>query len=131
MIDLKFTTAGDYFMMRVENTSTQIYKRDSTGKVRVWWYDTGTDGQGWAWRVNSGLKDGKIVQSEWKFVEQKNIGKVNETSLEEQSILEAEAEKKKKLERGYFSNIEDIDSFEKVKPMLAAKYENAKFNWDK
>lgn len=130
-MDLKFTTTGDYFKMEVVNVSTRIYKRDSTGKVRVWWYETGTNNQDYAWRANSGIKDGKIVTSEWKFVEQKNVGKANETSLEEQSILEAEAEKKKKLERGYFSNLNDIDSFEKVKPMLAAKYENAKFDWNK
>ena len=130
-MDLKFTTAGEYVQMQVDISSEEIYKRDSTGKIRVWWYDVGTDTQEWAWRINSGIKDGKIVTSEWKYVEQKNVGKTNETSLQEQANLEAHAEMKKKLERGYFSKIEDIDSFEKVKPMLAAKYENAKLNWGK
>ena len=130
-MDLKFTTAGQYVEMQVDISSEEIYKRDSTGKVRVWWYDVGTNTQEWAWRINSGIKDGKIVTSEWKYVEQKNVGKVNETSLQEQANLEAHAEMKKKLERGYFSKIEDIDSFEKIKPMLAAKYEDAKFDFEK
>lgn len=116
--------------MQVMEISTGIFKRDSKGAIRIWWFETGFNEQGqWAWRTVSGLLDGKRVTSEWKFVEQKNVGKSNETSLSEQAYAEARAERTKKLERGYFDRIGDIDSFDKFKPMLAAKYEDVKFNF--
>lgn len=117
--------------MKVVSSIQKVYKRDSSGKTRVWWADIGTDGSSWAWRTNSGIDDGKIVTSGWKAVEQKNIGKTNETSLEQQAYLEATADMNKKLERGYFESVDDIGSFEKIKPMLAIKHEDAKYNFDK
>lgn len=111
--------------MQVYEISTAIFKRDSSGGVRVWYYETGFDASGrWAWRANSGIYKGKIVTSEWKFVEQKNVGKANETSLEIQASNEAAAEMTKKRDRGYFDRIEDIDTFEKFKPMLAQSFDD-------
>lgn len=117
--------------MEIREQTHVIFKRDSKGTVRVWHAQTGTDGTNWAWRTVSGLEDGKKVESGWKFVEQKNVGKVNETSLEEQAIAEMMAEMNKKLERGYFKTLSDIDSFEKVKPMLAIKHEDARYDFEK
>ena len=116
--------------MNIEKTFAAIMKRDSKGAIRIWWAETGTDGTNWGWRAKSGIKDGKIVTSEWKLVEQKNVGKSNETSLEQQAELEAAAERNKKLERGYFERFSDIDTFEKIKPMLAAKYEDVKLDFE-
>jgi DNA ligase-1 len=115
--------------MKPVHTSKTLYKRDSTGKVRIWFYEIGTDGVNWSWRATSGLQAGNWVTSEWKSVEQKNVGKANETSLEEQAYLEATADMKKKLERGYFENFHEIDTFEKIKPMLAIKHEDAKYDF--
>jgi DNA ligase-1 len=115
--------------MQVNSSTQKIYKRDSAGSTRVWWADIGTDGSTWAWRTNSGMDGGKIVTSGWKSVEQKNVGKTNETSLEDQAYLEATADMKKKLERGYFENLDAIDTFEKIKPMLAIKHEDAKYDF--
>jgi DNA ligase-1 len=116
--------------MQVNSSTQKIYKRDSAGSTRVWWADIGTDGSTWAWRTNSGMDGGKIVVSGWKSVEQKNVGKANETSLEDQANLEATADMKKKLERGYFENLDAIDTFEKIKPMLAIKHEDAKYDFE-
>jgi DNA ligase-1 len=107
-----------------------LYKRDSKGGVRMWRGEVSESEGNYYWRAIAGLQEGKQVESGWKIVEQKNIGKANETSLQQQAELEMLADFKKKLERGYFRNIEEIDNFEKVKPMLAAKYEDAKFDWD-
>ena len=117
--------------MKVVSSVQKVYKRDSAGKTRVWWAEIGTDGSSWSWRTNSGIEDGKIVTSGWKSVEQKNVGKTNETSLKDQAMLEATADMKKKLERGYFENIDSIDTFEKIKPMLAIKHEDAKYDFKK
>lgn len=110
--------------MQTHEISTAIFKRDTKGKIRVWWWETGTDGTRWAWRANSGIKDGKIVTSEWKFVDEKNVGRANATTLEMQAVNEAHAEYAKKLARGYFVRLDSVDTFEKFKPMLAHSYEN-------
>jgi DNA ligase-1 len=110
-------------------TSETLYKLDSKGKVRVWYAETGTDGARWGLRSIAGLEDGKKVTSEWTFVEQKNVGRSNETSLEEQATSEMESEVQKKKDRGYFSDLKNIDTFDKFKPMLAEKFEDVDVNY--
>jgi len=116
--------------MQVQLKSDNLYKRDSKGKVRVWNYETGTDGERWAWRTNAGINEGKIVTSEWKFVEQKNVGRANETSLQEQAEFEANADFTKKQETGYFTDIDAVDTFSKFKPMLANEYVAGKVDFE-
>ena len=108
------------------NETPILYKRDSNGRVRIWKGEVNIDCQ---WRTITGLEEGKQVQSGWKTVTQKNIGKINETSLEEQAILEMNADFKKKSESGYFRSYADIDAYDKIKPMLASKHEDAKYNF--
>lgn len=115
--------------MKVIHKTAELYKRDSKGNIRIWWAEAATDGETWAWRANSGIKEGKIVESGWKYVQQKNVGRSNETSLEEQAIAEMNAEFDKKSEREYFSDISKVDSYEKFKPMLAGGYEHHKFDF--
>lgn len=115
--------------MKTVLTSETLYKLDSKGKVRVWYAETGTDGTRWGLRSVAGLEDGKKVTSEWTFVEQKNVGRSNETSLEEQATSEMESEVQKKKDRGYFSDLNNIDTFDKFKPMLAEKFEDVDVNY--
>lgn len=115
--------------IQVVEMSSALFKRDSKGQVRTWNFETGCDDANWYWRTNSGIFQGKIVTSGWKKVEQKNIGKSNETSLGEQAAAEGWAEHKKKSDKGYFNSINEIDAFDKIKPMLASKYEDAKFDF--
>lgn len=102
---------------------TWIYKRTSTGAVQKWKQEANPENT--AFRSVSGQVDGKIVESAWKFVKQKNIGKKNETSLFEQVLSEVESNYKDKLSKGYVKSIDNIDS-EKLlpfKPMLALAYD--------
>jgi DNA ligase-1 len=115
--------------MKISQTSETLYKLDSKGKVRVWYAETGTDGTRWGVRSVSGLEDGLKVTSEWSFVEQKNVGRSNETSLEDQAISEMESEVQKKKDRGYFSDLNKIDTFDKFKPMLAENFEETPLDW--
>jgi DNA ligase-1 len=117
--------------IEVQEHTCQLFKRDSKGKVREWEAMSGTDGTNWYWCAVSGLDDGKKVQSGWKIVEQKNVGKTNETSLQKQARAEMQAEFKKKKERGYFESLSNIDTFEKIKPMLAIKHEDVDYNFEK
>ena len=115
--------------MEVKTSTENLYKVDTKGKTRVWRAETGTDGTRWGLRTISGLQDGKQITSEWTFVEQKNVGRSNETSLEAQAYAEMVSEMQKKLDRGYFTNLDLIHTFDKFKPMLAEKYEEVPVNW--
>ena len=117
--------------MDIKHQTFELYKRDSNGKIRVYRGEVAKEGEYWFTRVITGLSDGKQTESGWRTVEQKNIGKANETSLEEQAIAEMTADAKKKSERGYFDNLKNVDTFDKIKPMLASKHEDAKYNFDK
>lgn len=117
--------------MKVISIGQTIYKRDTKGKVRVWFYEIGTDGTRWGWRTTAGLQDGEKVTSGWTIVEAKNVGKVNEMSAEAQAYAEAVADENKKLARGYFLDLDNVDSFDKFKPMLAHDYNDYPIDWKK
>ena len=117
--------------MKVQDTSQILFKRDTTGSIRQWSAETGTDGDRWAWRAISGLKDGKKVTSEWKTVEEKNVGRSNATTKAEQASFEMYAEVQKKKNEGYFESVGEIDNFSKFQPMLASKHEDAKYDFIK
>lgn len=113
----------------IHHNSATLYKRDSAGNVRIYRGEVAEEGGNWFTRTITGLEDGKQVRSGWRIVEQKNVGRSNETSLEEQAFAEMTADAMKKLERGYFSDIKKVDTFDKIKPMLASKYEDATLVW--
>jgi DNA ligase 1 len=96
-----------------------LYKRDTKGKIREWHMEDA----GGLIRTVSGIKDGNLVTSEWTQCYGKNENKANATSAYEQATLEIESHYKKKMEKGYFKTLKDVDGqrfgFE---PMLAQKY---------
>ena len=96
-----------------------LYKRTSTGAIQIWYMiqDANT------FCSVSGQIDGKKTQSDFTECFGKNIGKKNETSPEQQTIAEVEAQYKKKLAQGnYKESIDDIDEDNFFKPMLAKDY---------
>ena len=100
-----------------------LYKRDSNGKVREYTIEYTRDGVLPAgYRTVAGIQGGKLVTSEWKLTEGKNIGKVNATTDGEQAEREAIAKWEKKEEKEYFESIEQIDNEQPFKPMLAHDY---------
>jgi DNA ligase-1 len=56
----------------------------------------------------------------------KNVGKVNETTSLGQAQAEAQALWDKKVEKEYFKDPKDVDSYDKFKPMLANDYTKTK-----
>ena len=101
---------------------TTLYKRAVNGKVNEWTIEI----DGHCYRTVSGYTDGAKTTTEWTCCEGKNIGKTNETTANEQARKQAQAEYDKRLERGYFINIKDIDKSTIFKPMLANKWEDRK-----
>lgn len=104
-----------------------LFKLDSRGKIRVieFWCE------GNAFKQNSGVLDGKLVPN-IKICKGKNIGKANETSGEEQAILEMESKIREKLQEDYFESVEEATTNSVMLPMLAKKYndEKHKVTWE-
>jgi DNA ligase-1 len=97
-----------------------LYKRDSKGKVRVWMMEVGFNNENEAGiRTISGLVDGQKVTSEWNLTEAKNVGRSNATTAKTQAEFEAQAEWTKNVDKDYFVDANDIDSYTAFKPMLA------------
>ena len=98
-----------------------LYKTDNKGGIRVWWVEIDGD----KIRNVSGLIDGEKVESGWKLMKAKNIGKANETTPQQQALLEANALYDKQLGKGgYHRNIEDADKKKYIEPMLAKSYDD-------
>lgn len=92
-----------------------LFGYDSKGGVKSWAITSTTTG----FFVEHGKKDGKI-QRKATVCKPKNVGRSNETSVEEQGILEAQAKWKKQIDKGY---AEDLSLCFTVKnPMLAMDY---------
>jgi ATP-dependent DNA ligase len=83
------------------------------------------ESEGNKFRTHSGVHGGEIVVSEWTVCESKNIGKKNETTEEEQCLLEVAANYKKKLAQGNYKESLDEETLNQdnfIKPMLAKEY---------
>lgn len=100
-----------------------LYKRDTAGRIREWTVEYGYDDDDNAGtRTVSGLSDGKKVTSVWNITEAKNVGRANATNAREQAVSEAQSLWDINVEKEYFENVADIDSYTKFKPMLAHDY---------
>ena len=94
----------------------KLFKYDSKGKIREWSVKT----EGDSYIVSHGLKDGKI-QEKTTVCKAKNIGKSNETTPEEQALLEAKAKHVFQVVRDDYH--EDVEkSGLQLRPMLAMDY---------
>ena len=100
-----------------------LFKRDSNGKIREHTIEYTRDGVlPSGYRTVAGVQGGKMVTSEWKLTTGKNIGKVNETTKDEQAEKEAIAKWTINRDGDYFEYITEIGSDDKFKPMLADDY---------
>lgn len=117
--------------MQTLRTFPNVFKKDSTGKIRVWSMELGTDGEGgYFHRTIAGIQDGKLVTSGWTACEAKNVGRSNATLPDEQAEKEIENLYERKLELTYFRNVEDVDTVRYTEPMLATDYTKRKHMFD-
>jgi len=101
--------------------SEKVYKKDSSGKIRVLHVFT----EGATLVQESGIVGGKLVQHPSECIG-KNIGKSNETTPETQAIFEARAKIQNKMSTGYFMTIAEAERKTVVLPMLAKDYKKEK-----
>lgn len=99
-----------------------IYKRTKTGATQEWTIEV----EGNKYRSHSGQVGGQITTNEWTVCFGKNVGRANSTTDEEQAMAEAVAKRTKKLESGYFEDVNNINEQQYFEPMLAAKWEDYK-----
>ena len=111
-------------MYHIDSLPT-LYKRDDSGRIRTWEIQIGFNSDEHAGtRTVAGLIDGKQTTSVWNIKEAKNVGKKNGTTSRTQAMRDAQSAWDRKLERDFFRDIKDVDSYEKFKPMLAAGYKD-------
>ena len=107
---------------------TTLYKKDSKGKTRVLniWVE------GDQLIQTAGLLNGSLVENR-KTCTPKNVGRANETTGEQQALLELESHITEKLKEDYFRTELEADTIQVILPMLAKGYaENAKkFSWER
>ena len=105
-----------------------LYKKDKSNNVRIWKLSATMHPDNTFWiETEYGQKDGKIIHGEKQVKEGKNIGKKNETTVEQQTILICDKTfKDKKEKEEYIESLDDIDSVKtdiSYPPMLADTWE--------
>ena len=90
-----------------------LYARNKDGSIQMWKVRTSSNEV----IVVFGRVGGSL-QSKTTKCEAKNIGRSNETTAEEQAILEAQSKWEKQVRLGYKENVEDLEAID-ISPMLA------------
>ena len=101
-----------------------LYKKDSKDKIREWTIQVVDS----TIIINHGLLDGKKVEKIKQIKKGKNIGKKNETTPEEQAVLEATSTWQHQKDKGYFETIEEAKTEKIYLPMLAHMFTKRKHN---
>jgi len=97
----------------------EIFKRDSKGQTRTWRMES----VGGSYRTIAGILGGQLVESGWTVCEGKNVGRSNETTPEQQALLEVASAYEHKLTREYHRDVNEIGKGAHFfKPMLAKEY---------
>jgi DNA ligase-1 len=97
-----------------------LYSRRSDSKIQIWEKEVDGDKH----RSHSGIIDGEIVTSEWTVCYARNVGRTNATTAEQQALSEAKSEWQKKIDKGYRTDINDVDSASFFEPMLAKNWQD-------
>ena len=99
-----------------------LYKRNSNQSIQEWTIIA----SGGKFMTIEGLVDGKKTPSKWTMCEAKNVGKISQTTPEQQAVKEAQSKMRSKVDEGYTADINNIDNMYRFKPMLAHEYKDYK-----
>ena len=106
----------------------ELFTKDTKGKTRFWKatsnLELNADGHISILIEHGVLGSDKVVKKERFTKNGKNIGKINQTTIEEQALLDISYLYQKQLDDGY---VFDLDSYtEPLRPQLAHPYEKRK-----
>ena len=96
-----------------------LYKRDKNNRIRIWTIDY--DDKSY-WTISGIYPDGKMQKTAPTFVEQKNVGKSNETSLEQQVLNEVNSKIQYQINEGFTYEIPNEEK--RFEVSLANKYQD-------
>ena len=96
-----------------------LYKRDKKGNVRAWTIEHDAVSY---WTISGIHPDGKMTKTAPTFVEQKNVGKANETSLEQQVLNEVASKIQYQIDQGFTYEIPTEEK--RFEVSLANKYQD-------
>lgn len=106
-----------------------LFSLSRTGKTKQWQVEVVEDDGDYHISSTHGYIDSKLVTELSSALKGKNIGKKNETSPEQQAILEAQSKFQSKLDKNYTETIPtSVDEFVNIRPMLAHKYVERRHN---
>lgn len=105
--------------MNMSEKLPPLYGKTSAGKLQIWY----TFAEGNAIHVIHGLCEGK-KQEKITYAKGKNKGKSNETSDDQQAILEAKSKWQHQRDRGYFETKEEALAFVEFSPMRAQAWKD-------
>lgn len=103
---------------------TTLYKKDKSDKIRLWKIQAIYHDNSFWIKTEYGHENGKIISSEKQVTEGKNIGKKNETTVQQQLIFICDKTFKDKKEKEEYTEIINNDKVNKsFLPMLADKWD--------
>ena len=103
-----------------------LYKRSNLlNKINQWQIIVEDD----SFYTISGYVDGKLFTGDKTICIPKNVGKKNATTVEEQALFEAKAMWQKRVDSGYWENINDCDKKVVFQPMLAKDFTKEKIKY--
>ena len=97
----------------------ELYKRDKNGNIRMW--SIHHDEKSY-WTITGIYPNGKMTKSKPTFVSRKNIGKINETSLEKQVECEVQSKIQHQIDNGFSYELPDEER--RFDVSLASNYED-------
>ena len=105
-----------------------LQSKTSKGLAKFWQGHVATDGTNYFtfttfWQELAGGGTSKVQESEKTRIEAKNVGRSNETTLEDQAVSEMNSDSKKQRDKGYRAPGEAASV--KLLPMLAQDYRKA------
>jgi len=115
--------------MKIIKTLPRLYSLARTGKITTTLYSIDQLPDGTCDIVNEhGYVDGKMQTDRRNVKTGKNIGKKNETTVQEQTIFDATSKWNKKKDSNYTENTSGVPSADEMSllPMLAKKFKDAK-----
>ncbi len=97
-----------------------LYSRNSNGSINQWEMNIDES----SYFSIEGMVGGRLTTNNPTVCVQKNVGRANQTSIQEQAHAEGVAKWKKKKKEGYRENIDEIDNTGLISPQLAKNFED-------
>jgi ATP-dependent DNA ligase len=102
-----------------------LFKQDTNGRLRQWMVEV--DDLNPQYRTQSGIMDMKLTTTKWKMAKEKNVGRSNYRSAQDQALFEAQNLITKQKGDNWVENKSEVQNVDTIfEPMLAQDYQDRK-----